>query len=80
MQTQEQLSPNARDNAVLLHLRPALDEALASGRPTSVSWVPSSHESHELVALALDLCKRAGGNVAVLANREARGLTFAPLR
>ena len=79
MQT-EVLASSARENGVLAYLEPALEQAIVTRRPASAHWVPTSLRSEELVALAVGLCRRSGANVAVLANREARGVTFAPFR
>lgn len=73
-------APDARTRDALAYLNPALDDALATGRPSAVSWVPTSFDVGELVKVAVALCRSRGVNVAVLGNREARGLTFMPLR
>jgi hypothetical protein len=70
---------NARQDAALAYLAPAFDEARSTGRPSGVQWVPTSLSNSELVALAVELCRRCGANVAVLANRDANGVTFVPL-
>lgn len=73
------LTANARDRHALTYLRPGLETALASGRPAIVGGIFSSHQNTELVALARDLCRSEGANVAVLGNRLANTVTFAPL-
>jgi hypothetical protein len=79
MTTLEVQSPDARTRDALAYLSPALDDAIATGRPAAVSWVPTSFDIGELVGVAVALCRSRGVNVAVLGNREARGLTFMPL-
>ena len=71
---------DARTRDAVAYLAPALDDAVATGRPADVSWVPTSFDVGELVSVAVALCRSRGVNVAVLGNREARGLTFMPLR
>ena len=73
------LTRNARDLHALTYLRPGLQTALVTGRPSIVGGIFSSHQNTELVALARDLCESKGANVAVLGNREANTVTFAPL-
>jgi hypothetical protein len=72
-------TPNARDRHALSYLAPGLRSALLSGRPSIVRGIWSSHQNAELVALARDLCRSEGANVAVLGNRQANTVTFAPL-
>jgi hypothetical protein len=71
--------PDARDRHALSYLRPGLQYALATGRPAIVGGIHSSLRNPELVALARDLCESEGANVAVLGNRRANTVTFAPL-
>jgi hypothetical protein len=73
------MTRNARDLNALSYLRPGLQTALLTGRPSIVGGILSSHRNSELVALARDLCRSEGANVAVLGNRQANTVTFAPL-
>lgn len=73
------VTSNARESQALAYLRPALDEAVAKGRPVSADWVPTSLTSRELVSLAVRLCSDAGARAAVLANPLRNGVTFTPL-
>jgi hypothetical protein len=70
---------DARENKAISRLVPALDEAVASGRPIAVELFQTTLSNRQLVALAVDLCKRAEVNVAVLADGTQRALTFVPL-
>jgi hypothetical protein len=69
---------DARENKAIARLVPALDEAITSGRPTPVEQLHTSLSGKELVKLAVDLCKRAEANVAVLGD-GTQALTFVPL-
>ena len=69
---------DARVNRALEVLCPALDRALSTGKSTVVSF-PTSLTQRELIALAVDLCKRSGSNAAVLAGQDTRSFTFVPL-
>ena len=73
------LTRNARDRHALTYLQSGLQSALASRRPAIVGGILSSHQNAELVALARALCESKGANVAVLGNRQANTVTFAPL-
>jgi N-acetylglucosamine kinase-like BadF-type ATPase len=80
MLTPEQFfSWDARENKAIARLVPALDEAVASGRPIAVELFQTSLDNRQLVALAVDLIKRAEMNVAVLADGTQKALTFVPL-
>jgi hypothetical protein len=70
---------NARENKAIAHLCAALDGVLRSGRPSHVECFPGSLSNREFVAIAVDLCKRAEVNVAVLGNQTANVLTLVPL-
>ncbi|HEX4678776.1 MAG TPA: hypothetical protein VH210_06195 [Gaiellaceae bacterium] len=70
---------DARENKAIAHLCAALDAALASGRPAHVKCFPESLANREFVAIAVNLCKRAEVNVAVLGNQTANALTLVPL-
>ena len=70
---------NAGENKAIARFVPALDEAVASGRPIAVDRFPTTFDSRQLVALAVDVVKRAEVNVAVLAGAGQKALTFVPL-
>jgi hypothetical protein len=70
---------DARENKAIARLCAALDDVVATGRPSLVECVPSSLTNREFVAIAVDLCKRAGVNVAVLGNGPKNALTLVPL-
>jgi hypothetical protein len=61
---------DARANRAITHLCPAIDHAIATGRPVGVTRFPSSYGVREFVALAVDLCRRADVNVAVVSTSE----------
>jgi hypothetical protein len=67
------------ENKAIARLVPALDEAVASGRPVTVDRFPTSFTNRQLVALAVDVVKRAEVNAAVLAGAGHKALTFVPL-
>lgn len=74
--------PVARDNRearALAYLRPALEDAVLTGRPVTACWIPTSLSSLELTALAVLLCRSEGVNVAVLAKPDCEGVVFTPL-
>ena len=71
---------NARENKAIARLCSALDEVLATGRPSPVQCFPESLTTPEFVKIAVDLCARAELNVAVLGNPPAKALTLVPLR
>jgi hypothetical protein len=70
---------DAGENKAIGRLVPALDEAVASGRPVAVDRFPTSFNGRQLVAIAVDVVKRAEVNVAVLAGAGHKALTFVPL-
>jgi hypothetical protein len=70
---------NARENKAIAHLCAPLDDVLTTGRPAHVECFPGSLSNREFVAIAVDLCKRAEVNVAVLGNQTANVLTLVPL-
>jgi hypothetical protein len=70
---------DARENKAIACLCAALDDVLRTGRPSHVQCFPGSLSNREFVAIAVDLCKRAEVNVAVLGNRTANALTLVPL-
>ena len=67
---------DARDRTALSYLRVGLDDALATGKPAAVRWIPTSHKPRELTRLATDLCTSRGVNVLVLAGEP---VTFVPM-
>jgi hypothetical protein len=70
---------NARENKAIARLCAALDEVVATGRPSPVECFPESLTNREFVAIAVDLCKRIDVNVAVLGNGAKNSLTLVPL-
>jgi hypothetical protein len=70
---------DARENKAIAHLCTALDDVVATGRPSSVDCFPGSLTNREFVAIAVDLCNRAELNIAVLANQASNALTLVPL-
>jgi hypothetical protein len=70
---------SAGQNKAVAQLVPALDEAVASGRPVTVDRFPTSFSNRQLVALAVELVKSSAVNVAVLAGAGQKALTFVPL-
>ena len=70
---------DASENKAIAQLVPALDEAVASGRPVNVVRFPTPCTNAQLVALAVGVVKRAEVNVAVLAGAGQQALTFVPL-
>jgi hypothetical protein len=70
---------DARENKAIARLCTALDEVLVTGRPCIVECFPASLTNREYVAIAVDLCKRAEANVAVLGNATRNALTLVPL-
>jgi hypothetical protein len=71
------VTSNARDRTALSYLRVGLDDALATGKPSAVRWIPTSHQPRELARLATDLCSQRGANVLVLGGES---VTFVPMR
>jgi len=70
---------DAGENKAIARFVPALDEAVASGRPIPVELFHTGLSNRQLVALAVDVIKRAEVNVAVLADGTQKALTFVPL-
>ena len=70
---------DARENKAIARLCAALDDVVAAGRPSRVECFPVSLTNREFVAIAVDLCKRAEANVAVLGNGAQNTLTLVPL-
>jgi hypothetical protein len=68
-----------REERALAYLRPALTDAVLSGRPVTACFIPTSLTSLELTALAVMLCREADVNVAVLARPDCEGVVFTPL-
>jgi hypothetical protein len=61
---------DARANKAISQLCPAIDHALATGRPVAVTRYPTSYGQREFVALAVELCRRAELNVAVVSTSD----------
>jgi hypothetical protein len=70
---------DARENKAIAGLCAALDGAIATGRPVQAECYPVSLTNREFVEIAVDLCKRAEVNIAVLANEASNALTLVPL-
>jgi len=68
---------NARDRTAISYLRVGLDDALKTGKPAAVRWIPTSHQPRELVRLATAMIADRGANVLVLGGES---VTFVPLR
>jgi hypothetical protein len=73
----EHAPSNARDRTALSYLRVGLDDALLTGKPAVVRWIPTSHQPRELVRLATRMIADRGANVLVLGGDS---VTFVPLR
>ena len=73
----EHVTSNARDRTALSYLRVGLDDAMKSGKPAEVRWIPTSHQPRELVRLATSMIAARGANVLVLGGES---VTFVPLR
>jgi len=71
---------NARENKAIARLCSALDDVVATGKPSPVECYPESLTNREFVKIAVDLCTRAEVNVAVLGNGTKNALTLVPLR
>jgi hypothetical protein len=70
---------NARENKAIARLCAALDDVVATGKPSPVECYPGSLTNREFVKIAVDLCARAKVNVAVLGNGTKNALTLVPL-
>jgi hypothetical protein len=77
MLSTEDITSNARDRTALAYLRVGLDEALDTGRPAAVRWIPTSHTDRQLVELATGLVRHRGVDVLVLGGGP---VTFVPLK
>ncbi|HEV7640768.1 MAG TPA: hypothetical protein VGO39_07885 [Gaiellaceae bacterium] len=77
MLSTEDITSNARDRTALSYLQVGLEEAVQSGRPAAVRWIPTSHTDRQLVELATGLVARRGVNALVLGGGP---VTFMPLR
>jgi len=75
--TEDVTTASARDRTALAYLQVGLDDALATGAPSAVSWIPTSHTDRQLVELATGLVVHRGVNVLVLCGGP---VTFVPLR
>jgi hypothetical protein len=72
----EPVSSTVRDRTALSYLRVGLDDALTTGKPAVVRWIPTSHKPRELVRLATGMIADRGANVLVLGGET---VTFVPL-
>jgi hypothetical protein len=72
----EPVSSTVRDRTALSYLRVGLDDALKTGKPAVVRWIPTSHKPRELVRLATGMIADRGANVLVLGGET---VTFVPL-
>ena len=70
---------NNREERALAYLRPALADAVETGRPVTACYIPTSLTSLELTALAVLLCRDEGVNAAVLSKPDCEGVVFTPL-
>jgi hypothetical protein len=77
MLSTEEITSNARDRTALSYLKVGLDEAVATGQPSAVRWIPTSHTDRQLVELATGLVLHHGLNVLVLGGGP---VTFVPLK
>ena len=77
MLSTEDITSNARDRTALTYLQVGLDDALATGQPSAVRWIPTSHTDRELVELATGLVLHQGAKVLVLGGEP---VTFVPLK
>jgi hypothetical protein len=68
-----------RENRTIDALCPYLDRALATGRSVVVRPFGTSLTHAQLVAIAVNLCKRSDSNVAVVGSHDGRTLAFVPL-
>jgi hypothetical protein len=75
--TSQEITSNARDRTALAYLQVGLDEALATGQPSAVRWIPTSHTDRQLVELATGLVLHRGVQVLVLGGGP---VTFVPLK
>jgi hypothetical protein len=75
--TSKEITSNARDRTALAYLQVGLDDALATGQPAAVRWIPTSHTDRELVELATGLVLHRGVKVLVLGGGS---VTFVPLK
>ena len=72
----EPVPSTVRDRTALSYLRVGLDDALKTGKPAVVRWIPTSHKPRELVRLATAMIADRGANVLVLGGET---VTFVPL-
>jgi hypothetical protein len=77
MLSTEDITTNARDRTALTYLQIGLDEALDTGQPSAVRWIPTSHTDRQLIDLATGLVLHRGVNVLVLGGGP---ITFVPMR
>jgi hypothetical protein len=77
MLSTEDITSNARDRTALTYLQVGLEEALDTGRPAAVRWIPTSHTDRQLVELATGLVLDRRVNVLVLGGGP---VTFVPMK
>jgi hypothetical protein len=77
MLSTEDITTNARDRTALTYLQIGLDEALDTGQPSAVRWIPTSHTDRQLIDLATGLVLHRGVNVLVLGGGP---ITFVPMK
>jgi hypothetical protein len=77
MLSTQELTTNARDRTALTYLKVGLDEAMDTGKPSAVRWIPTSHTDRQLVDLATGLVLHHGLNVLVLGGGS---ITFVPMK
>ena len=77
MLSTQELTTNARDRTALTYLQVGLDEAMDTGKPSAVRWIPTSHTERELADLATGLVLHHGLNVLVLGGGP---ITFVPMK
>lgn len=76
---EEFFSWDARENKAITRLCPVLEEVIVRGRPSDVECFPATLTNREFIAIAVDVCKRAELNVAVLGNQARNAITLVPL-
>ena len=77
MLSTEESTTNARDRTALAYLQVGLNDALDTGAPAAVRWIPTSHTDRQLTELATGVVLHRGVNVLVLG---AGPVTFVPLK
>ena len=77
--TEEFYSWDRRENRAIDALCPSLNQALKTGCTTVVRPFSTSLTNEQLVAIAVNLCKRSDSNVAVVGSHDGKTLAFVPL-